>query len=118
MLTMEMASRFSQAGLGTDRITCNCLDPGTVNTKMLLAGWGRCGIDVEDALDQTWLCTSQEVEKVTGEYFTWRSVRRASADAYDSQEREKLWSLLSSFAPQASREWDHALATASSSTPK
>jgi hypothetical protein len=27
-------------------------------------------IDVEDdALDETWLCTGQEVENVTGEYF-------------------------------------------------
>jgi hypothetical protein len=25
------------------------MDPGTVNTKMLLAGWGECGIDVEHA---------------------------------------------------------------------
>lgn len=37
MLTMEMAERLTAAGLDTDRITCNCLDPGTVNTKMLLA---------------------------------------------------------------------------------
>jgi NAD(P)-dependent dehydrogenase (short-subunit alcohol dehydrogenase family) len=35
MLTVEMASRLQQAGIGTDKITCNCLDPGTVNTKML-----------------------------------------------------------------------------------
>jgi NAD(P)-dependent dehydrogenase (short-subunit alcohol dehydrogenase family) len=50
MLSMEFAQRLQDAGFGTDRITCNCLDPGTVNTKMLLAGWGPCGIDVEDAL--------------------------------------------------------------------
>jgi len=25
------------------------MDPGTVNTKMLLAGWGRCGIEVDEA---------------------------------------------------------------------
>jgi NAD(P)-dependent dehydrogenase (short-subunit alcohol dehydrogenase family) len=53
MLSMEFAYRLKDAGIGTDQITCNCLDPGTVNTKMLLAGWGPCGIDVEDALDQT-----------------------------------------------------------------
>lgn len=30
-------------------VTVNCLDPGTVNTKMLLAGWGPCGIPVGSA---------------------------------------------------------------------
>ena len=39
-----------EAGLTHGHITCNSLDLGTVNTKMLLAGWGPCGIDVEDAL--------------------------------------------------------------------
>jgi NAD(P)-dependent dehydrogenase (short-subunit alcohol dehydrogenase family) len=109
MLSMEIASRLKQAGLGTDRITCNCLDPGTVNTKMLLAGWGRCGIDVEDALDQTYLCSSPEVENVTGEYFVWKSSRTASSDAYNTKERDKLWALLSNFAPDAAKEWNVAL---------
>ena len=47
MLTYEMSKRLKSKGL--DYITVNCLDPGTVNTKMLLAGWGPCGIDVENA---------------------------------------------------------------------
>jgi len=33
------------------------LDPGTVNTKMLLAGWGACGIDVSAADNQFKLAT-------------------------------------------------------------
>jgi NAD(P)-dependent dehydrogenase (short-subunit alcohol dehydrogenase family) len=109
MLAMEMAARLQEAGLGTDRITCNCLDPGTVNTKMLLAGWGKIGIDVEDARDQTWLCTSEEVENVTGGYFVWKSSRRASSNAYNEDERKQLWTILSHFAPQASKEWDAAV---------
>lgn len=104
MLSMEFAHRLKEAGL--DQITCNCLDPGTVNTKMLLAGWGRCGIDVEDALDQTWLCTSEEVNNVTGEYFVWKSSRRASGDAYDPTERAKLWKILSDLAPEAAAIWN------------
>ena len=58
MLSAEIATRtrFTNADIGTDRITCNSLDPGTVNTKMLLAEWmgslPTCGIDVEDALDE------------------------------------------------------------------
>ena len=105
MLTMEMAERLTKAGLGTDRITCNCLDPGTVNTKMLLAGWGPCGIDVRDALDQTWLCSSEEVKDVTGRYFVYRSDSRASSSAYDPRERQTLWSILSDLAPDAAAVW-------------
>ncbi len=50
MLAAEFAGRFEKAGISLDKVTCNSLDPGTVNTKMLLAGWGPIGIDVEDAL--------------------------------------------------------------------
>ena len=51
LLAAEVAERLERKGWGgIDRITCNSLDPGTVNTKMLLAGWGPCGIDVESAL--------------------------------------------------------------------
>jgi NAD(P)-dependent dehydrogenase (short-subunit alcohol dehydrogenase family) len=107
MLTMEMADRLQKdAKLGTDRITCNCLDPGTVNTKMLLAGWGRCGIDVEDALDQTYLCSSEEVADVTGRYFVYQSDRRASSSAYDPNERAKMWSILSDLAPDEAAMWN------------
>ena len=105
MLTMEMADRFTSAGIGTDCITCNCLDPGTVNTKMLLAGWGPCGIDVSDAGDETWLCSSNKVNAETGRYFVNRSDLRASSTAYDSTERAKLWSILTEIAPDAAAMW-------------
>lgn len=36
MLTFEFAERFKDKGIQEDTMTCNCLDPGTVNTKMLL----------------------------------------------------------------------------------
>ena len=106
MLTMEFAERFKAAGLGPGRITCNCLDPGTVNTKMLLAGWGRIGIDVQDALDEFWLCTSQEVDGVTGQYFVSQTSRRASGPAYNKSQRNKLWQLLADLAPEAAKRWE------------
>lgn len=109
MLAVEMAVRLRNGGLGTDRITCNCLDPGTVNTKMLLAGWGRIGIDVEDALDETWLCSSDEVRDVTGEYFVSKASRRAASSVYDSRERDRLWSTLARLAPEAAKEWERAV---------
>ena len=39
------------------------MDPGTVNTKMLLAGWGACGINVEDASDTFNLATDPKFER-------------------------------------------------------
>ena len=168
MLTFEFADRFKDKGIGTDIVTCNCLDPGTVNTKvsqylpfylafsslawksirnlfmrrarnriivatprvfslyrfrpsffralifviivllqkMLLAGWGPCGIDVQSALDQTWLCSSDEVQGVTGKYFTYQSERPAARSAYDLAERKRMWSILSGLAPEEAKMWD------------
>lgn len=47
MLTFEFAERFKNKGIGTDVVTCNCLDPGTVNTKVRmekLFGLHRIGL--------------------------------------------------------------------------
>ncbi len=104
MLAAEFATRLEGAGFERKRITCNSLDPGTVNTKMLLAGWGPCGINVRDALDQTWLCTSDEVNDITGTYFNWRNVSK-SADKYLPSERQKLWSILSQIDPSSAEKW-------------
>lgn len=40
--TKDLSERVKSRGL-----TANCLDPGTVNTKMLFAGWGPCGINIK-----------------------------------------------------------------------
>ena len=42
------------------RIQCLTMDPGTVNTKMLLAGWGPCGIPVKSANNTYKLATGKE----------------------------------------------------------
>jgi NAD(P)-dependent dehydrogenase (short-subunit alcohol dehydrogenase family) len=102
MLAKEFAERLLAAGFGTDCITSNSLDPGTVNTKMLFAGWGPCGIDVEDALDETYLCTSDELEGVTGSYFRWRTESRS---IYPASERKKMWAVLSNLSPEAADMW-------------
>jgi hypothetical protein len=54
----------------------NTLDPGTVNTKMLLAGWGRIGIDVGSANNTFKLLTDPNVADVTGGYFISHSKSR------------------------------------------
>ncbi len=42
MFTYDLAELLKPKG-----VIVNCLDPGTVNTKLLIAGWGACGIDIK-----------------------------------------------------------------------
>lgn len=50
LFTVKLAKLLaSQKDPKYSRIKCLTMDPGTVNTKMLLAGWGACGIDVSQA---------------------------------------------------------------------
>lgn len=46
-LAMQLFTKELAGRLGNRSVTANCLDPGTVNTKMLYAGWGPCGIDLQ-----------------------------------------------------------------------
>lgn len=105
LLSVEFASRL-QSSYGVDRITCNCLDPGTVNTKMLLAGWGPCGIDVENALDETWLGTSEDVDGVSGTYFCNKRPMK-DANGYNKSDRIKLWNILADIDPASMERWAH-----------
>lgn len=83
----ELAERLSSTN-----ITVNTCDPGTVNTKMLLAGWGRIGVEVSSADDETFLATSPSLEGVSGKYFVRRRANRSAASTYDRHIRQKLWS--------------------------
>lgn len=51
-ISYEMSKRMSPA----EALVVSC-DPGTVNTKMLLSGWGPCGIEIEEATDEYNLAT-------------------------------------------------------------
>ena len=68
-------------------LTC---DPGTVNTKMLLAGWGPCGVQVYDANDQFELVTNDKftLPQNNGGYFV---NRRLSQEAKSSPETRLVW---------------------------
>jgi len=94
-LTYEMAAR-GLLGPGTHACTC---DPGTVNTKMLLAGWGPCGIRVGDANDQLWMLGSPGLKgpwtaEDTPPYYVGRQARRSAPQTYDADARSKLWTEL------------------------
>jgi hypothetical protein len=55
-----MSRGFNHCGVLPQQTTLINMDPGTVNTKMLLNGWGPCGIDVEDATDTYFLATDNK----------------------------------------------------------
>lgn len=89
MFTYDMAELFSETG-----ITVNCLDPGTVNTKMLIPTWGACGIEVEDADNEYELATNPAYNGITGKYFINGKDRRSSSISYDNNVRKRLWDIL------------------------
>ena len=93
MHAMELSERL-KASSKHQHITVNSLDPGTVNTKMLLAGWGRCGIDVESANNQYQLGTSPAWKGKTGVYTCGNRESSASRPCYDPPQRLRLWEIM------------------------
>jgi NAD(P)-dependent dehydrogenase (short-subunit alcohol dehydrogenase family) len=89
MLAHEIAVRTSPS---TGPVVLSC-DPGTVNTKMLLAGWGRCGIEVRAATDEFNLVKECRPE-AHGKYFVGCRESRCSLDVYDADKRKTLWDIL------------------------
>ena len=89
---MELADRLAAAGHATP--TSNSLDPGTVNTKMLYAGWGSIGMRIQDANDQYYVATDPPLEGVSGKYYVSSRERNAPSPAYDLEARRKLWDIL------------------------
>ncbi|KAK1858938.1 hypothetical protein I4F81_001537 [Pyropia yezoensis] len=93
MVAREMASRFAAAAPAPrSRVEALALDPGTVNTAMLLAGWGPCGIDVADAGDTAWAATAPDV--ASGAYYVGRTPRGGAPVSRDPVARARLWRLL------------------------
>jgi NAD(P)-dependent dehydrogenase (short-subunit alcohol dehydrogenase family) len=80
-------------GVGGGAVDVLTLDPGTVNTKMLLSGWGPCGIPVGSADDETWAATSPDA--ISGHYYVGRRSRRSAECTYDADCRRRIWAILS-----------------------
>lgn len=92
MFSVELSNRLTAAGRPLP--TSNALDPGTVNTKMLMAGWGPIGVSVQDANDEYFLATEESLEHVTGGYFVSRGERDPPGPARDPNARKQLWDIL------------------------
>mmetsp|Transcript_49938 Transcript_49938/g.159821 ORF Transcript_49938/g.159821 Transcript_49938/m.159821 type:complete len:165 (-) Transcript_49938:1265-1759(-) len=92
MFTYDLARILEGTG-----VTCNCLDPGTVNTKMLLSGWGPCGIEVGSADNEFNLATSPTYADVTGIYHVGGRASSGSPFGRDEEQRSILWSVCEEF---------------------
>lgn len=87
MFTFDIAER-----LKNDRITANCLHPGSLlDTKMVRQspytprGSAESGAEVE-----VYVATAAELENRTGQYFEEKRQARAHDQAYDARARKKL----------------------------
>lgn len=69
LFTVQLANILNaQKDEKLSRIKCLTMDPGTVNTKMLLAGWGACGIPVSRADNTYKLATEYGTKQESGTY--------------------------------------------------
>lgn len=88
MVAAELSRRCSPSEL----VVSSC-DPGTVNTKMLLAGWDRCGVEVSQANDEFELVRDFDPSR-HGRYFVARRESRCHPDVLDADRRRRLWTSL------------------------
>jgi hypothetical protein len=82
----ELARRISPE----DALVMSC-DPGTVNTKMLDAGWGMCGIRISMANDEYKLVTSPFEAANHGKYYVSCRESQCVRDVYRDEVRVGLW---------------------------
>ena len=91
LLTERRAAAYRAVSV----LTC---DPGTVNTKMLLAGWGPCGIETYEANDQFALLTDPKfanAEHRGGYHVNLACRRRPEQDSEaEREDRRRLWRVL------------------------
>lgn len=74
-------------------VTANCLHPGVVKTKILMAAFPDypAVTPEEGARTSVYLAISSEVTEVSGKYFEDRKPVRSSALTYDRSVQERLW---------------------------
>uniref|UniRef100_A0A915PU64 Uncharacterized protein n=1 Tax=Setaria digitata TaxID=48799 RepID=A0A915PU64_9BILA len=90
MLTFKLARLFGDSG-----VTCNVLEPGVIETKLLRAG-GYSGAPVSEGTRAcVFLCTSDNVTNISGAYYdnNCKRVTKLFKDSVDGKQQEDLWQL-------------------------
>ena len=87
LFTRALARRLARTA-----VTANCLHPGVIDTKLLRSGFGIGGASVTaGAGTSVYLASSNEVRRVSGQYFVDCRVKRPSRIARDDALAETLW---------------------------
>ncbi|XP_038072491.1 retinol dehydrogenase 13-like [Patiria miniata] len=89
MYTYKTAELLKGSG-----ITVNCLDPGTVNTNMLLKALGPIGMPIKDANFEYRAAIDPALDGVSGKYFVDDKETESSAVSNDKDLQDKLWDIL------------------------
>ena len=95
LFSFELHERLARRGGDEAKVVALTCDPGTVNTKMVLAGWGPCGIETHQANDQYELLTGEAFrgEAHRGGYHVNLACRSMPGET-NREERERLWEAL------------------------
>jgi len=85
----ELAARLEGS-----RVTVNTLHPGVIDTKLLRMSYNMEGASVEEGAETSvYLASAQEMEGVTGRYFSHKAERPISDLARDAENVRRFWEL-------------------------
>jgi NAD(P)-dependent dehydrogenase (short-subunit alcohol dehydrogenase family) len=96
LFTRLLAEKLKDTG-----VTVNCVHPGRVATNLSRDGnvfyrtFSRLFArdPKKGAETSTYLASSPEIEKITGEYFADKKIKQSSAESHDMEMAKKLWDL-------------------------
>ena len=89
LFSRELGERLEGSG-----VTSNSLHPGTIETNMLRISYGGGGRSVEEGAETPiFLSVSEEVEGVSGKYFSSKREKLPSELAQDEEYQKKLWQM-------------------------
>ena len=92
MFTVGLADRLrASSDLKFSAIKCLTMDPGTVNTKMLFASYGECGIPLSEA-DNTYKLAALNVDHLESGSYSFGGA--GSPEARRPEKVNILWNLL------------------------
>jgi len=89
LFSRELAERLKGSG-----VISNSLHPGTIDTNMLRISYGGGGRSVEEGAETPiFLAIAEEVEGVSGKYFSSKREKLPSELAQDEGLQKKLWEI-------------------------